>query len=136
MRGETSITSIDIRSGLSSGMPGSAVREDPADGVDELERPERLREVLGRADRESCLLVALALVRRQHHDRDVLRARLGLQLSADIEAIRSGTHVDIEQDQVRLLSARELERLGAVLRLEDRPALCRQRDADHLADRY
>src|SRR6266704_4097587 len=86
---------IDIRSGLSSGMAGSAVREDPADSVDELERPERLGEVLGRADREPGLLVALALVRRQHHDGDVLGARLGLELTADVEAIRPGSHVDV-----------------------------------------
>src|SRR6266511_2403871 len=70
IRGETSITSIDIRSGLSSGMAGSAVREDPADSVDELERPEGLGFVLRRAHREPGLLVALAFVRRQHHDRD------------------------------------------------------------------
>src|SRR5688572_26496666 len=123
MRGETSITSIDIRSGLSSGIAGSAVREDPADGVDELERPERLGEVLRGAHGEPGLLVALALVRGEHHDRYVLCSRLGLELTADLEAIRPWPHVDVEEDEVRLLGPSELERLGAVLGLEDRPAL-------------
>src|SRR6266545_1054382 len=118
IRGETSITSIDIRSGLSSGMAGSAVREDPADSVDELERPEGLGEVLRRAHRESGLLVALALVGRQHHDRDVFGAGLGLELPADLEAVGPGTHVDVEEDQVGLLGARELARLGPVLGLQ------------------
>src|SRR5215210_4123627 len=122
--GETSITSIDIRSGLSSGMRGSAVREDPADCVDKLQRTEGLGQVLRRTDRKSCALVALALVRGQHDDRDVLRAWLRLELTADLESIRPGAHVDVEENQIRLLRARELERLSAVLCLEDRPALC------------
>src|SRR5687767_679869 len=102
IRGETSITSIDIRSGFSSGIAGSAVREDPADSVDELERSERLGEVLRSPDGEPRLLVALALVRGQHHDRNVLCSWLGLELSADLEAIRPGAHVHVQEDEVRL----------------------------------
>src|SRR5688500_8566700 len=99
MRGETSITSIDILSGFSSGIAGSAVSEDPADGVDELERSERLCQVLRRADGEPRLLVGLALVRGEHDDGDVLRSGLGLELPADLEAIRPGAHVDVEKHQ-------------------------------------
>src|SRR5688572_398229 len=108
IRGETSITSIDIRSGFSSGIAGSAVREDPADSVDELERSERLGEVLRRPDGEPCFLVALALVGGEHHDWNVLCPGLGLELPADLEAIRAGPHVHIEKDQVRLLGACQL----------------------------
>src|SRR6267378_991341 len=61
--------------------PASAVRQDSADRVDELERPERLREVLRRAGREPDRAVAVALVCGEHDDGNVLCRFVGLDLT-------------------------------------------------------
>src|SRR2546430_3164323 len=100
MFGETSTTSTVIR-WLSSAITTLVVGEDPADRVDELERPEGLREVLRRAGGHADRAVAVALVRRQHDDGDLLRRRVGLQHLADLEPVRARAHVDVEQDEVR-----------------------------------
>src|SRR5437773_2010699 len=127
---------MSLVSSLLIGPAASAMRQDPADRVDELQRAERLCQVLRRAGREADRAVAVALVRGQHHDRDIFGDFIGLDLAAHVEAIGARAHVDVQQDEVGLLGPDELERLIAILRLDNRPALRGQGDADHLADGY
>src|SRR5438046_6896151 len=105
------------------GPAASAMRQDPADRVDELARPERLREVLRRAGREPDRAVAIALVRREHDDGDVLGGFVGLDLTAHVEAVGSGTHVYVQEDEVGLLRRDQLERLVRVFRFDARQLL-------------
>src|SRR2546428_3180122 len=133
-RGDTS--TVSTMSLVSSSLISNAlaVRQDAADRVDELERPEWLGEVLRRAGRESDRTITVAFVRGEHHDGDVLGGFVGLDLAAHVEAVRARPHVDVEKDEVRLLRPHQLERLVPILRFDDRPPLCGHGDADHLTD--
>ncbi len=51
------------------------------------------------------------------HDRHERQGSVSLQSRADFDAVDLGHH-DVEQDQVRMVSARDGERLGAVTRLK------------------
>src|SRR5437016_13081219 len=84
------------------GPAASAMRQDPADRVDELERPERLREVLRRAGREPDRAGAIALVRREQARGDVLGRFVGLALTAHVEAFWSGTQAYVPDGAARL----------------------------------
>src|SRR5687767_8091837 len=67
-RGDTStVSTMSLTSSSLIGLP-LAVRQDSADRVDELERPEGLGEVLRCPSREADRAVAVALVRGEHHD--------------------------------------------------------------------
>src|SRR2546425_2202458 len=133
-RGDTS--TVSTMSLVSSSLIAAAlaVRQDAADRVDELERPERLGEVLRRAGREPDRAVTVALVRGEHHDGNVLGGLVSLDLAAHVETVGAGPHVDVQEDEVGLLRADEVERLVAVLRFDDGPPLRGQGDADHLTD--
>src|SRR4030081_1816557 len=71
-RGDTS--TVSTMSLVLSSLLGRtlAVRQAPASRMDELERPERLCEVLRPSGRKPDPAVAVALVRGEHHDGDVL----------------------------------------------------------------
>src|SRR5436309_8409679 len=86
-----------------------AVRQDAADRVDELERSERLGQVLGRAGREPDRAVTVALVRGEHHDGYVFARVVGLDLAADVETVGARPHVDGQQDEGGLLRPAERE---------------------------
>src|SRR5712691_3731783 len=103
-RGDTSTVSTMSLASLSL-IGALAVRQDPADRVNELEWPERLGEVLRRAGGEADRAVAVALVRRKHHDGNVLRGFVSLDLAADVEAVGTGPHVDVQKDEVGFLRA-------------------------------
>src|SRR5438094_2631434 len=119
----------------STGMSLRGRGEDGPNGVDELQRPEWLREVLRGAGGEADRAIALAVMGGEHDDRDALRLVRGLELAADVESVRAGAHVDVEEHEVGLLGARHVEGLLPVLGLDDRPALRREGDPHHLADR-
>src|SRR3979411_1237402 len=109
-RGDTStVSTMSLVLSSLIGAAASAVREDPADRVDELERPERLRQVLRRAGREPDRSVAVALVRRGHDPGCVLCRLVGLDLAAHVEPVGPWAHIDVKENEVRLLRADQLE---------------------------
>src|SRR5437879_568966 len=133
-RGETStVSTMSLVSSLPLIAAALAVRQDAADRVDELERPERLGEVLRRAGREPDRAVAVALVRGEHHDGNVLGGLVSLDLAAHVETVGAGPHVDVQEDEDGLLGADDVERLGAVLRFDDGPPPPRPGEAVHRA---
>ena len=72
-------------------------RDDRADTGDELAEPERLDDVVVRAELQSDDAVDLVTARGDDDDRDV---RLGPQLTAEVEPVEVG-QTEIEQDDVR-----------------------------------
>src|SRR5687767_726250 len=57
------------------------------DRVDELDRPEGLQQVIGRADGPALRLVRGLVMRAEHHDGNVSCRRVALQGAAHIEAV-------------------------------------------------
>src|SRR5215472_4972877 len=96
--------------GLSSVRPQEA-----ANGLDELADRDRLRQIgLATAFADS-LLVALHCERGDRHDRNGIELRIFLQPFCHFEARDLG-QLDVHQDQVGPMAAREIERLDAVAR--------------------
>src|SRR4030088_797110 len=96
-RGDTStVSTMSLVLSSLIGAAASAMREDPADRVDELERPERLRQVLRRSGREPDRAGAVALVRGEHDDGDVLCRLVALDLAAHVEPVGPWAHIDVQ----------------------------------------
>ena len=68
---------------------------------------------------------------RQHDDRDVLRARVGAQTPADLEAVDAGQH-QVEHDEVGQLAARLGQTGLAVGGRDDVVVLAREMVPDEL----
>src|SRR5437867_810444 len=82
-----------------------ALREDGAAHTSgELDRFERLGEVVDTADLEALAQVLIAILRRDEDDRDVRRLRLGLETPAGLPAVNTRHH-HVEQDEIGLLAA-------------------------------
>ena len=77
----------------------------------------RLGDVIGRAELEAGDLVGNFAQRRQEHDDRVARVGIALQRTAYFEAVELGHH-HIEQDEIGMHPARNVERRAAVLRRE------------------
>src|SRR4029453_9116312 len=103
-------------------------------GLREQSRIEGLRDVGHATDRVTPELVRRRRARRDEHDRDVARLGLRGELLGYLPAVDSGQH-DVEQDQVRLLAARDRQRGFAVLGLEHLAARRIEIDATDEPDR-
>ena len=77
----------------------------------------RLGDVVRRAELEARDLVGDFAERRQEHDDRVARGGIALERAADLEAVELGHH-HVEQDQIGVHAARDVERGAAVLRRE------------------
>ncbi len=102
----------------------------------EIERTERLHDVRRRPDRARERAALRIIARRQHHNPYVARRSGASQLTAHDESVaRASFEEHVEQDDLRVIAARDGERLFRRRRFEHAPALRHERHADERADR-
>ena len=138
--------SLQIRGGLTQ-LVLEALGEDRAPHARcELDRFERLGDVVDPADFEALAQIFVSVPRGDEDHGDVRCLRLGLEAAAGLPAVHAGHH-HVEQDQVRLLGPRKGDRALAGARdlclAADRLEAPRQElhvrdlvvDDEHLAER-
>ena len=108
--------------------------EDVLDERGQLERVERLRDVVNAADVEAAGAVAELGPRGEEDDRDAARRPVEEELLGDAPAVEPGHH-HVEEDHVRPLRPRLVEAARAVGRLEDVHALGLEVDPAEEPDR-
>ena len=112
---------------------GSRAAQHGADAAAQLRQPERLGDVVVGAGLEPLDGVGLAVERGQHDDRHDVAARA--QRAADVVAVGPGPERDVEQDDVEVLAAGELDRGVAVGDGLDAVALAREGVRQRVAQR-
>src|SRR5207248_3424593 len=123
---------------LAEALNGRWISKEPAQSVDEVDRPEWLHQIVRRARGHAFLAVRGAVARGQHDHRDVPGIWICLELPANVEA-RRPVHAllierDVEQHRLGRIAPREVEGLIDGRRLRDGPARRRQRGPDRVAD--
>src|SRR5439155_5272848 len=93
-----------------------ALSEEHLRADEELLGIERLAQVIIGACRDAAELRAAIVRCREDHDRDQAAYRVRLELLAHRDPIEAG-HIDVEQDEVRLLRRDSLQRLDPIARL-------------------
>ena len=112
---------------------GSGAAQHGADAAAQLGEAERLGDVVVGAGLEPLDGVGLAVERGQHDDRHDVAARA--QRAADVVAVRARPERDVEQDDVEVLAAGELDRGVAVGDGLDAVALAREGVRQRVAQR-
>src|SRR5438309_8095688 len=103
------------------------------DRVDELDRAERLQQVIGGADRAPFGLVGGLVVRAEHDDGYVPGQRITLERAADVEAVGlEAFERDIEQHQIGLRGPLELGERARVSGIDAALTLSGHRDPHDL----
>ena len=104
--------------------------QDGAQAGLQFDQLERLGHVIRRARREAAHLVLRAVVRREHDDRQMLRARFGLELLQQFKAVHA-RQADIKQGEVKRLALEQCQGRAAIPGVGQKDLILLQRHGQH-----